>query len=104
MTRDVGPRRESQSVIHGALQIAGSVAGDHVMCAVPRDSADPDPGSYSRQNSRGSLSLQGTGGDDDHEFYVFLFAGRRGSSAGVVPCMSKRGSVCEYTGGQVMIN
>ena len=104
MTRDVGPRRESQSVIHGALQIAGSVAGDHVMCAVPRDSADPDPGSYSRQNSRGSLSLQGTGGDDDHEFYVFFFAGRRGSSAGVVPCMSKRGSVCEYTGGQVMIN
>ena len=51
-----------------------------------RDSPETDPHPmYSRQNSRGSLGT-----------------GRRGS--GSLPpavCMSKRGSICAYSGGQV---
>jgi len=77
-------RRDSEAVIHGALQIASAVPG--VMGDTPemmeRDEGTPDmegPYSYSRQNSLGSL-----GGC------------RRGSG-----CMSKRGSICAYSGGQV---
>ena len=82
VTRNDDARRESESVIHGALQIASAVPG----IVTNMDTGDSEPAiTYSRQNSRGSLSLQG----------------RRGSSAGGVPCLSKRGSVCEYTSGQV---
>jgi len=77
-------RRDSEAVIHGALQIASAVPG--VMGDTPemmeRDEGTPDmegPYSYSRQDSLGSL-----GGC------------RRGSG-----CMSKRGSICAYSGGQV---
>jgi len=84
-------RRESEAVIHGALQIASAVPG--LMGGDPseRDSNTPDseppqPG-YSRQGSRGSL---GTG------------SGRRGSgSAPPGHCGSKRGSICAYSGGHV---
>merc|ERR1719342_1045233 len=82
--RDEGARRESESVIHGALQIASAVPG----IVTNMDTSDKENdekqvlGCYSRQNSRGSISMQG----------------RRGSMTGV-PCMSKRGSMCDYTGG-----
>jgi len=76
-------RRESEAVIHGALQIASAVPG--VIGDTPemmeRDEGTPDmegPYGYSRQNSLGSMG------------------GRRGSG-----CMSKRGSICAYSGGQV---
>jgi len=80
-------RRESEAVIHGALQIASVVPGllgsDHT----DRDTPESDgPPVYMRQNSRGSLGT-----------------GRRGSESlppGTM-CMSKRGSICEYSGGQV---
>ena len=42
------------------------------------------PPGYSRQNSRGSLSM-----------------GRRGSGSVPPHCFSKRGSICAYSGGQV---
>merc|ERR1719228_1349299 len=81
-------RRESEAVIHGALQIASVVPGllgsDHT----DRDTPESDgPPVYMRQNSRGSLGT-----------------GRRGSESlppGAAVCMSKRGSICEYSGGQV---
>ena len=77
--RDDGVRRESESVIHGALQIASAVPG----IVTNMDTGEPTPPvTYSRQNSRGSISGQG----------------RRGSVAGV-QCPSKRGSMCEYTAG-----
>merc|ERR1719282_555705 len=84
-SRDFGTRRESESVIHGALQIASAVPG--IVAGMETESDTGERPSYSRQNSRGSLSLQG----------------RRASSTGLppVPCPSKRGSMCEYTGGQV---
>ena len=74
---DPGLRRESESVIHGALQIAGAVPG--LVTEQQLDSDGERPGSgggreYSRQNSRGSLSLPGHPGQ-----------GRRGSSGG--PCL-----------------
>jgi len=81
-SRDFGTRRESESVIHGALQIASAVPG--IVAGMETESDTGERPSYSRQNSRGSLSLQG----------------RRASSTGL-PCPSKRGSMCEYTGGQV---
>jgi len=77
-------RRESEAVIHGALQIASAVPGlmgsDH--SDMERDTYTPEETEiqyrYSRQNSLGSLG------------------GRRGSG-----CMSKRGSICAYSGGHV---
>ena len=52
-----------------------------------RDGETPEPElphGYSRQNSRGSLSM-----------------GRRGSGSVPPHCLSKRGSICAYSGGQV---
>merc|ERR1719228_2343199 len=80
-------RRESEAVIHGALQIASVVPGLLGSDQTDRDTPESDgPPVYMRQNSRGSLGT-----------------GRRGSESlppGAV-CMSKRGSICEYSGGQV---
>jgi len=81
-------RRESEAVIHGALQIASAVPG--LLGGEPgeRDSNTPDsePPQYSRQGSRGSL---GTG------------SGRRGSGSVPPGHCEKRGSICAYSGGQV---
>merc|ERR1719427_287963 len=80
-------RRESEAVIHGALQIASVVPGLLGSDQTDRDAPESDgPPVYMRQNSRGSLGT-----------------GRRGSESlppGAM-CMSKRGSICEYSGGQV---
>merc|ERR1719228_2968940 len=69
-------RRDSEAVIHGALQIGSCVPG----VDGERDVETPDAEyrRYSRQDSLGSL------------------ASRRGSG-----CVSKRGSICAYSGGQV---
>merc|ERR1719228_1764919 len=84
-------RRESEAVIHGALQIAsavpGVIGGDTT--EMDREEGTPDVEghySYSRQNSLGSAG-----------------GGRRGSGcyASGSGCMSKRGSICAYSGGQV---
>ena len=96
-----GVRRESEAVIHGALQIAGAVPGLVSPVSDDRELSSSDgerpasrgAGVYSRQNSRGSISVPGTGG-------------RRGSGAqaGVHgPSYSKRGSVSEGAGGEVVI-
>jgi len=95
-TRD--GRRESEAVIHGALQIASAVPG--LMGSVStgsmpdsdRNTPDPDQLGYGRQNSselrRGSL---GTPGGTPV---------RRGSLQIDRPlCQSKRGSICAYSGG-----
>jgi len=88
-------RRESESVIHGALQIAsalpglvGSISSSSVPGSRAGSGTDTPSDeiarqhSYSRQGSRGSLS-----GD------IFK---RRGS---LPICQSKRGSICAYSGG-----
>merc|ERR1719318_308817 len=78
-------RRESEAVIHGALQIASAVPG--LLGGDERDGETPEPElppGYSRQNSRGSLGT-----------------GRRGSGSVPPHCLSKRGSICAYSGGQV---
>jgi len=84
-------RRESEAVIHGALQIAsavpGVIGGDTT--EMDREEGTPDVEghySYSRQNSLGSVG-----------------GGRRGSGcyASGSGCLSKRGSICAYSGGQV---
>jgi len=84
-------RRESEAVIHGALQIAsavpGVIGGDTT--EMDREEGTPDVEghySYSRQNSLGSAG-----------------GGRRGSGcyASGSGCLSKRGSICAYSGGQV---
>lgn len=68
-------RRDSEAVIHGALQIGSCVPG----VDGERDADTPDAEyRYSRQDSLGSV------------------ASRRGSG-----CVSKRGSICAYSGGQV---
>jgi len=84
-------RRESESVIHGALQIASAVPG--MLGALSTNSvpgscssgratpSEEDARSYSRQRS-----LSG-------DIYK-----RRGS---LPACQSKRGSICAYTGGAV---
>eukprot|EP00090_Calanus_glacialis_P009978 TRINITY_DN1835_c0_g1_i1.p1 TRINITY_DN1835_c0_g1~~TRINITY_DN1835_c0_g1_i1.p1 ORF type:complete len:1716 (-),score=684.24 TRINITY_DN1835_c0_g1_i1:112-5259(-) len=80
-------RRESEAVIHGALQIASAVPGLLGGDDRERDGETPEPElphGYSRQNSRGSLSM-----------------GRRGSGSVPPHCLSKRGSICAYSGGQV---
>ena len=95
-----GVRRESEAVIHGALQIAGALPGlvssddkDMSSSDGERPASQASAGAYSRQNSRGSIS--GPGGH----------GGRRGSGAqaGVHgPSYTKRGSVSE-AGGEVVI-
>merc|ERR1719350_537805 len=95
-TRD--GRRESEAVIHGALQIASAVPG--LMGSVStgsmpdsdRNTPDPEQHGFVRQNSndlrRGSLSTPGG------------TPARRGSLQNDRPlCKSKRGSICAYSGG-----
>jgi len=83
-------RRESEAVIHGALQIAsavpgliGSLTGGLTEDLNDKETPEGHPG-YSRQ---GSL----TGGKGMNS--------RRGSLPS--SCRSKRGSICEYSGGAV---
>lgn len=85
-------RRESEAVIHGALQIASAVPGLLGSEPSERDTTEKERESpetesrplYSRQSSRGSIGT-----------------GRRGSGSIPPQCMSKRGSICAYSGGQV---
>ena len=97
-----GVRRESEAVIHGALQIAGAVPGLVSPVSDDRELSSSDgerpasrgPAPYSRQNSRGSISVPGGAG------------GRRGSGAQAAvhgPSYSKRGSISEGAGGEVVI-
>merc|ERR1719350_399823 len=95
-TRD--GRRESEAVIHGALQIASAVPG--LMGSVStgsmpdsdRNTPDPEQHGFVRQNSndlrRGSVCTPGG------------TPARRGSLQNDRPlCKSKRGSICAYSGG-----
>jgi len=85
-------RRESEAVIHGALQIASAVPGllgsePSERDATEKERESPETESrplYSRQSSRGSIDT-----------------GRRGSGSIPPQCLSKRGSICAYSGGQV---
>ena len=76
----------------GALQIASAVPGLLGSEPSERDTTEKERESpetesrplYSRQSSRGSIGT-----------------GRRGSGSIPPQCMSKRGSICAYSGGQV---
>merc|ERR1719509_420607 len=96
-----GARRESEAVIHGALQIASAVPG--LMGSLStgsmdscRNSPEPDGGlSFSRQNSSGGGGRRGSTSTSPCSHGV-----RRGSQQYERPtCQSKRGSICAYTGG-----
>ena len=108
-------RRDSESVIHGALHIASAVpglvgpisagnatnsqAGTNAEGMGGRGETPDSEGGHSkqpvaRQNSRGSVAGDAGGGGG----VVGTGAKRRGSMS---VCPSKRGSICEYSGGAV---